>query len=175
MRTISSERLFMRPWEPGDAEFLLDLESRWETVRFLGAQAKTMTDRSEAMQSIVRRRAIDDPVYGIWIITSRESRELFGNILLKPVPLSVGVEGEAPVEIGWHLHPDSQGAGYATEAASAVMRDAAKNGLRAVIAVTDPKNLASQRVCERIGMRALGFTEAYYGKRNLLFEKALSL
>lgn len=174
MRTISSERLIMRPWELDDAGFLFDLESRWETVRFLGSQAKPMTDRSEAVESIIRRRAIDDPVHGIWAITSRESGELFGNILLKPIPLSVGVEGEAPVEIGWHLHPDAQGAGYATEAASAVMTDAANNGLPSVIAVTDPLNTSSQRVCERLGMRPLGVTEAYYDEHNLLFEKTLS-
>lgn len=126
------------------------------------------------MESIIRRRAIDDPVHGIWAITSRDSGELFGNILLKPIPLSSGVEGEAPVEIGWHLHPDAQGAGYATESASAVMTDAANNGLRSVIAVTDPLNTASQRVCERLGMRPLGITEAYYDEHNLLFEKTLS-
>ncbi|MGP9784577.1 GNAT family N-acetyltransferase [Glutamicibacter sp. AOP12-B1-11] len=174
MRTISSERLIMRPWELDDADFLFDLESRWETIRFLGSQGKPMTDRSEAVESIIRRRAIDDPVHGIWAIVSRESGGLFGNILLKPIPLSVDVEGEAPVEIGWHLHPDAQGAGYATEAASAVMTDAANNGLRCVIAVIDPLNAASQRVCERLGMRSLGMTEAYYDDHNLLFEKSLS-
>lgn len=60
------------------------------------------------------------------------------------------------------------------EAASAVMTDAANNGLRFVIAVTDPLNAASQRVCERLGMRSLGVTEAYYDEHNLLFEKTLS-
>ncbi|MGO3150812.1 MAG: GNAT family N-acetyltransferase [Glutamicibacter ardleyensis] len=174
MRTISSERLIMRPWDVDDADFLFDLESRWETVRFLCPQAKPMTGRSEAVESIIRRRTIDDPVHGLWAISSRESGELFGNILLKPIPFSIDVEGEAPVEIGWHLHPDAQGAGYATEAASAVMTDAANNGLRFVIAVTDPLNAASPRVCERLGMRSLGVTEAYYDEHNLLFEKTLS-
>ncbi|XBH22830.1 GNAT family N-acetyltransferase [Jonesiaceae bacterium BS-20] len=174
MRTISSERLVMRPWELGDADFLFDLESRWETVRFLGRQATPMTDRSEAVESIIRRRAVDDPIHGIWAITSRKSGELFGNILLKPIPLSAGALCKAPVEIGWHLHPDAQGAGYATEAASAVMTDAANNGLRSVIAVTNPVNAASQRVCERLGMRTLGVTETYYNEHNLLFEKTLS-
>lgn len=164
----------MRPWELGDADFLFDLESRWETVRFLGPQEKPMTDRSEAVQSIIRRRAMDDPVHGIWIITSRESGDLIGNILLKPIPLSAGVEDEAPVEIGWHLHPDAQSAGYATEAATAVMTDAANNGLHSVVAVTDPLNAPSQRVCQRLGMNALGVTDAYYDKPNLLFEKTLS-
>ncbi|WP_218714170.1 GNAT family N-acetyltransferase [Arthrobacter sp. BF1] len=54
------------------------------------------------------------------------------------------------MEIGWHLHPDAKGAGYATEAASAVMTDAANNGLHSVVAVTDPLNAPSQRVCQRL-------------------------
>lgn len=76
-----------------------------------------MTDRSEAVESIIRRRAIDDPIHGIWEVTSRESGHLLGNVLLKPIPLSDSAKGERPVEIGWHLHPEAQGAGYATEAA----------------------------------------------------------
>lgn len=163
----------MRPWESGDADFLFDLESRWETIRFLGPQAKPMTERSEAVQSIIRRRALDDPIHGIWIITSRDSGKPLGNLLLKPIPLSAGVEGESPVEIGWHLHPDAQGAGYATEAAGAVMADATSKGLRSVVAVTDPLNAPSQRVCGRLGMQPRGITDAYYDERNLLFEKTL--
>ncbi|ASN21608.1 GNAT family N-acetyltransferase [Arthrobacter sp. YN] len=174
MRTISSERLIMRPWESNDADFLFDLESRWETIRFLGPYAKPMTDRSEALQSIIRRRAIDDPIHGIWIITARDSHKLLGNLLLKPILLSAGVKGESPVEIGWHLHPDAQGAGYATEAAGAVMADAASNGLRSLVAVTDPLNAPSLRVCERLGMQSRGVTDSYYDERNLLFEKVLS-
>ncbi len=164
----------MRPWELDDADFLFDLESRWDTVRFLGPHAKTMTTRSEAVESIIRRRAIDDPIHGIWAVTSRETGDILGNVLLKPIQLSAGTKGERPVEIGWHLHPDAQGAGYVTEAAGAVMADAATSGLRAVIAVTDPLNVASQKVCERLEMRSIGVTEAYYDERHLLFEKDLS-
>ncbi|GGJ54904.1 GNAT family N-acetyltransferase [Glutamicibacter ardleyensis] len=174
MRIINSERLIMRPWELDDADFLFDLESRWDTVRFLGPHAKKMTTRCEAVESIIRRRAIDDPIHGIWAVTTRETGHLLGNVLLKHIPLSASATSEPPVEIGWHLHPDAQGAGYATEAASAVMTDAATSGLQTVIAVTDPLNVASQRVCERLGMRLLGVTETYYDERNLLFEKDLS-
>lgn len=146
----------MRPWETADANFLFDLESRWETVQYLGPQAKPMIEKIEAVESIQRRRAIDDPVHGIWAITDRETGRPLGKLLLKPAPLSDGMTGEAPVEIGWHLHPNAQGAGYATEAAGAVMSDAKRNGLSTVIAVTDPRNSASQRVCARLGMESHG-------------------
>ena len=49
MRTITSERLVLRPWDAGDADFLLDLEGRWEVVRYLGADPMIMTSRIGAL------------------------------------------------------------------------------------------------------------------------------
>jgi RimJ/RimL family protein N-acetyltransferase len=57
------------------------------------------------------------------------------------------------VEIGWRLHPDSWGRGYATEAAEAALRfgfDVA--GLSEIVAFTTTVNTRSQAVMERIGM-----------------------
>jgi RimJ/RimL family protein N-acetyltransferase len=171
MRTITSERLVLRPWREEDASFLLDLESRWEVVRFLGAHPATMGSVADALASIRRRRAVDHPVHGIWVITA--DRRPVGNLLLKPIPLSAGETGGGvdEVEIGWHLHPDAWGHGYATEAAEAVLDDAFGRGLDRVVAVTDPANVASQAVCRRLGMAALGATARYYDTVNELFEK----
>lgn len=126
MRTIVSDRLRLRPWQDEDADFLFDLESRWEVVRFVGPQPTIMHDRESALASIARRRAIDDPVHGIWAITTVADGRLVGNLLLKPIPLSAGERAAGPteVEIGWQLHPESWGHGYATEAAAAVLSDA---------------------------------------------------
>lgn len=172
MRTITSGRLLLRPWRDDDADFLLDLESRWEVVRFLGAHRTTMSTREEALGSIARRRAIDDPIHGIWAIEAEDGR-LVGNLLLKPIPLSPG-EPPGPrndVEIGWHLHPDVWGHGYATEAAEVVLDDAFSRGLAKVLAVSHPDNRASQAVCRRLGMTHLGRTRRYYDTANELFEK----
>lgn len=112
MRTIVSDRLRLRPWRNEDADFLFDLESRWEVVRFVGPQPTIMNDRERALASIARRRAIDDPVHGIWAITTAAADgRLVGNLLLKPIPLSAGEQAGGPteVEIGWQLHPESWG------------------------------------------------------------------
>ena len=172
MRTITSERLILRPWAADDADFLLDLEGRWEVVRYLGADPTTMTSRNDALASIERRRAISGhPIHGIWIITDRAGARL-GNLLLKPIPLSAGEKPTDPaeVEIGWHLHPGAWGHGYATEAAIAACTDAFARGQRRIVAVTHPDNRASQAVCRRLGMRHLGTTTRYMDTSCELFE-----
>src|SRR5665811_816278 len=68
VRTIQTSRLLLRPWSPEDADFLFDMESRWDVKRYIGAAPAVMTNRSEALASIERRRALNHPVYGIWAI-----------------------------------------------------------------------------------------------------------
>jgi RimJ/RimL family protein N-acetyltransferase len=101
----------LRSWGDEDADFLLDLESRWEVVRFLGAQPTIMNNREDALASIARRCAINDAIHGIWAITTAADGRLVGNLPLKPIPRSAGepAGGPADVEIGWHLHPDAWG------------------------------------------------------------------
>ena len=74
------------------------------------------------------------------------------------------------MEVGWHLHPDAWGNGYATESAKAALADAFSRGQRRVIAVTHPQNHPSQAVCRRIGMRHLGATTRYMDTPSELFE-----
>ncbi len=60
--------------------------------------------------------------------------------------------GEA--EIGYGIVPSRQGRGYATEALRAMIAMAwADTRVRAVVAGTDPGNVASQRVLEKAGFR----------------------
>jgi hypothetical protein len=59
--------------------------------------------------------------------------------------------------------------GATTEAAAAVLADAFDLGLPRAIAVTHPDNHASQAVCRRLGMTALGPTTRYYDTTFELF------
>jgi RimJ/RimL family protein N-acetyltransferase len=57
-------------------------------------------------------------------------------------------------EIGFILHPDHQGRGYATEAAEAMLELAFETyDLHRVVGRLEPRNTASARVLERLGMR----------------------
>ena len=172
---LRTARLLLRAWTRDDADFLYDMDSRWEVRQYIGVSPAVMTDRSEALASIERRRALDHPVHGIWAIELLGEGALVGNLLLKPIPLSSGESSTSPeVEIGWHVHPDHWGNGYASEAGSAGLSHAFAAGLPRVIAVTAPENLASQRVCRRLGMRHLGRTGAYYNASVELYEQLKS-
>jgi RimJ/RimL family protein N-acetyltransferase len=57
-------------------------------------------------------------------------------------------------EIGWSIHPDMQGRGYATEAAREMLRLGFDGlGLHRIMADSDPRNAASIKVMEKLGMR----------------------
>ena len=57
-------------------------------------------------------------------------------------------------EIGYVLHPDFTGHGYATEAANAMLRLGFDElGLHRIIARIDERNTASADVARRLGMR----------------------
>ena len=168
---LRTARILLRPWREDDAGFAFDLYSRWEVARFLGRTPAVMTEQVEATRRIARLRALEDDLRAFRVVELADGTPV-GTVMLQPIPASGPTEPLQPsgdTEIGWHFHPDHWGHGYAAEAAG-VLLAAALADLPRVIAVTYPDNTASQRVCERIGMRRLGPTDAYYNVRMELFE-----
>jgi RimJ/RimL family protein N-acetyltransferase len=98
-----------------------------------------------------------DGRFGVWALELADTGAVAGTVLLKPLPDGVG-----EVEVGWHLHPDSWGRGYATEAARAVITRGFEAGLPEVYAVVRPGNVASVAVCTRLGMTPLGRLRRWY-------------
>ncbi|MCC3302215.1 GNAT family N-acetyltransferase [Arthrobacter sp. zg-Y895] len=168
MLTLETPRLTLRPYTSEDADFVLDLYSRMEVQRFLGANPKLMRDRAEALTLIEAWSRRDDGTCGIWAVQEKtvqdqDTGNLTGTLLLKPIPAS-GPERKpsGDIEIGWHFHPDSWGKGYASEAGAAVLAHAFAAGLPQVVAVTNPANTASMRVCGKIGLQHQSSTDRYY-------------
>jgi RimJ/RimL family protein N-acetyltransferase len=195
VENLETERLLLRPWEPKDADFVLDLYSRWEVQRFIGNPPRVMADRSEAEDRIRAWRAMDHPVHRVWAVQLKGPAQpsnqqanpaqstipghsqptLAGTLLLKAIPASgaeLPLQPSGDTEIGWHFHPDHWGKGYATEAAAAVISYAFAGGLPKVVAVTNPANAASQSVCTRIGLLHQGQTSRYYNALCELYELA---
>jgi RimJ/RimL family protein N-acetyltransferase len=106
----------------------------------------------------VRERNAERAPYGFWAIEVRDTGQVAGTIGLLPVP------DTDDVEVFWHLHPDSMGNGYATEAAAGVIRYGHEHGIGEIIALVDETNEPSLGVARRLGMEPLGKSTDYYGK-----------
>ena len=170
--SFETDRLFLRRWEDGDADFVFDMYSRWDVQRFIGRVPRVMEGKSEAVALIERLRSQEHPVHGFWAVGRKDTDRLVGTILLKPIPASGKTSPLQPsgdIEIGWHFHPDFWGNGYASEAAAVVLDHAFRCGLNKIVAVTAPKNYASQKVCTRIGLTHRGATTLYYNETCELF------
>jgi RimJ/RimL family protein N-acetyltransferase len=152
---LRTERLRLRPWTASreDLARLTDLYGREEVTRWLGGPPSVPPTELVARWAGLHAR---DARYGCWAI-EREDGVVAGTVLFKPLPDGVG-----EVEVGWHLHPDSWGHGYATEAARAVIARGFDLGLPEVYAVVRPGNEPSLAVCRRLGMAPLGRIRRWY-------------
>lgn len=158
---IETRRLTLRPFEADDADFLFDMFRRPEVARWSG-DGTAMTDREQAVARIARQpeRIGDHPAAGIFLVSLRGGGPL-GMAVLVPIPSSAAYDRH-DMEIGWHLHPDAWGHGYATEAAAALVERGFEAGIPELYAVTDLDNGPSQGVCCRLGMTDLGVRRDWY-------------
>ncbi|MDF1605162.1 GNAT family N-acetyltransferase [Nocardioides sp. YIM 152315] len=163
---LPTERLLIRPWRHEEADRLLDILGRLEVVRWLGdGEPVVMKDLDEAHARIDRYAERDAPPLGTWAVERQADGLVVGTVLLLTLPNAE--HGE--VEIGWHLHPDSWGHGYASEAAAAVLAHGFAGGLPEVIAVSHTDNWPSQAVMRRIGMEDRGTVEKWYEGESACF------
>jgi RimJ/RimL family protein N-acetyltransferase len=152
---LRTDRFRLRPWTAAGADVarLADLYGREEVCRWIGGGPSVPP--AELVDRWATVHALDDR-YGAWAI-ERPDGVAAGTVLFKPLPNGVG-----EVEVGWHLHPDSWGHGYATEAARAVIDRGFGAGVPEVYAVVRPGNAASVAVCRRLGMQHLGRMRRWY-------------
>jgi len=146
--SITTERLLLREWRPGDRAPFARLNADPRVTEHLGNELDT--DESDALvDGFVARWASDG--YGVWAVERLEDGAFLGFTGLNSASF------EAPftpaVEIEWRLGHKAWGHGYATEAARAALRFGFETlGLEEVVAFTVPANQRSRAVMERLGM-----------------------
>jgi [ribosomal protein S5]-alanine N-acetyltransferase len=147
-----TSRLRVRPLAIEDAPFILELLNDPDWIRFIGdrdvhsladAEAylrngpiKLQAEHGFSLDAVERR---DGPGVVVGMCGLIRRKEL------------------ADVDLGFAFLPAARGRGFATEAAAAALARAfTHHGLRRVVAITDPVNVASGNVLMRIGMRYEG-------------------
>jgi RimJ/RimL family protein N-acetyltransferase len=179
MELLRTQRLLLRPWEDSDLLAFFDLYSREDVIRWLGPHPRrALASREEARERLHRWQAHVqglDPPLGLWAMVPLSAdagpSAPVGTILLLPLADASGPAGL--IEVGWHLHPQHQGQGLATEAAEAVLAAAAQAGIDHVLALTEPDNIRSQAVAARLGMRDEGLTGRWFGLTTRQYRKTI--
>jgi RimJ/RimL family protein N-acetyltransferase len=148
---IETERLLLRPYTPGDFDAFYGMQSRPDVVRYLYWDVRTADEIREVLTTkVTKRGAIQHEGEGLQLaLQLPQSGVIVGDVVL----IWVSEEHQSG-EIGYVLHPDHQGNGYATEACRVLLRLGFEElGLHRIVARCDARNTASWRVMERLGMR----------------------
>jgi RimJ/RimL family protein N-acetyltransferase len=150
---LATERLVLRLHTPADVDEVFAYQSDPDVARYQLYEPRTREEVAEKSARWTEARVLeknDDYLQLAMVLDGRVIGSIY--FVLKRVEDSMA-------EIGWALHRDFQGKGYAYEAAAATLDFAFRTlQLHRVTAELDPRNTPSIALCERLGMRS----EAYF-------------
>ncbi|GAA0455428.1 GNAT family N-acetyltransferase [Actinoplanes campanulatus] len=152
---LHTDRLTLRPATVDDADATWRFRRREDVSRWITRASATLDEHRTwflASDNLARTLVIE---HGGTVI---------GDLMVKIEDAWAQAEITTPArsvqaELGWVLHPDHAGHGYATEAVRELLRLCFKDlGLRRVTATCFAANEASWRLMERVGMRREFYT-----------------
>lgn len=154
---ITTDRLVLRSFRPGDEADVFAYRSVPEVVRFIPGDPRTEDEVADLVAERASAGRLDADRPALTLAVELDGR-VVGDVLIHLAgPNGVDLR---QVEIGWVFAPDVAGNGYATEAARALVRVSFEElGVHRVWARVEPRNEPSVRLCERLGMRREGVLE----------------
>ena len=166
---LKSERLVLRPMATCDLDLSIELCTSPDVMKYVG-DVETEDQIIRKMPNYVKRCA--NGSIGVWCVADLLTNEKLGDAVLLPLPIDEDdtnwdlVSGdhlpEAEIEIGYMLKKSAWGKGYATEICRRMLKFGfEETPLPEIVAVTDPKNTASQNVLKKSGLREKGMRRAY--------------
>lgn len=148
MKILETERLLLRRLVMDDLDALYKLYSDPEVRQYYPEGVLNYEETREELEWFLNGHP-KHPELGLWATIHKPSGKFVGRCGLLPWT----IEGRHEVEIAYLLDKELWGQGLASEGALAI-RDYAfkKLGLPRLVCLIDPKNIASQKVAEKIGM-----------------------
>lgn len=149
---ILTERLLLRPIDPGpDLAAMHAYRSDPVVCRYVPFSPGTAAELAERLRDPERVRSVitaEGQVLFL-VVVRRDTGELIGDLVL-----FWHSDEHRHAEIGYVLHPDHEGRGFATEATRALLALCFEQaGAHRVSARLDLRNQASARLLERLGLR----------------------
>jgi ribosomal-protein-alanine N-acetyltransferase len=141
--TLETERLLLRPYEPGDLDAMAEMfgDSEVTAHTFLGRRDREQTEGVlDTYRAFLAERG-----YGMLAILDKSSGAYLGEVGLFVSPMG-------PLALRYALARAAWGRGIATEASVAVIDDAFDDlGLHRLLAGVMAANLGSIRVIDKLG------------------------
>jgi RimJ/RimL family protein N-acetyltransferase len=147
---IRTERLLLRPLTAGDADAMLAYRGRLDVSRYVPFEPMSRDDILERITGQWSRTELTDEGQSLTLGAEvAETGELAGDVVL-----FWHSREHAGGELGYVLNPALGGRGYATEAASVMLRLGFEDlGLHRIVARIEEDNEPSVRLARRLGMR----------------------
>jgi ribosomal-protein-alanine N-acetyltransferase len=149
------QRLTLRAFSEADTEPMYRILTGKDVLRYFPSSKPPTVD---GVRRIVKGMINhwDEHGYGLWALESRSDGELIGRCGLQYLP------DTDEVEVDFILGREHWGQGYATEAGSASIDYGFKElKVDFIVGIVHPKNIASQRVLEKIGMQFIEQTQYF--------------
>ena len=147
---LATDRLLLRPFEPGDLDDLYEMQSDEKLVRYLYFGTRTREEVRDPLAERIAGASIKGE--GEWLsaaVILRETGEFVGDVGLHWVSVP-----DRQGELGFVIHPAHHGRGYAVEASIPLLDFAFHTlELHRVVGRAEARNAPSLRVLEKVGMR----------------------
>jgi RimJ/RimL family protein N-acetyltransferase len=152
---LTTARLSIRMMRVQHTQRLVEYRNHREVVRHQGWEVPFTIEMGE--QLIAEQAHLEGPIDESWVQLAVELRsEERGSETIGDIAVRIHDNGRQAT-IGYTIAADAQGNGYATEAATAVVDALFEDAdVHRIVASTDPENIASRRVLEKIGFRFEG-------------------
>jgi RimJ/RimL family protein N-acetyltransferase len=144
---IETSRLILRPFSSADLDAFASMNADADVMRYIG-DGKPQTSAQTQMRLNAILDHWDQHGFGLCAVVQKATREFIGFCGLQYL------DNTSEIEIGYRLAKRFWGAGLATEAATASLKQGFEEfGLDRIVAVVHPENVASQWVIRKIGLR----------------------
>jgi RimJ/RimL family protein N-acetyltransferase len=144
-----TERLILREQVEDDATATHEYERDPTVARYMTWDVRTLEESRAYIRGVVAEQAKEPRLLFDLAVVRRDDGRLIGR-----AGLCVRDREQGSGELWYVLHPAAWGRGYAVEAVRALVGHGfGALGLHRIFADCDPRNVASVRVAERLGMR----------------------
>jgi ribosomal-protein-alanine N-acetyltransferase len=144
---IETEHIRLRPFSQADVEALFKIANQKDIFRYFPSPAAWTREKTE---KFIKSQLDhwEEHGFGWWAVEPREHPELIGWNGLQYLP-----ETEE-IEVGYLISQSFRGRGWTIEGVRASLGFGFKQlGIKSIIAIIHPDNIASQKVAEKCGFK----------------------